>query len=414
MRAEKKWICAIAVLAIAAALLSAVLVRRNMGSGGEGTQRDGGSSELGGLSGTADGGTPENGMGLSGSGENGAGLSGGGGEGEPYGNGGAAGDPAGNGAGTAADGSRTGMTAGGTGTGTAAGGTGEAGTSGADGSGTEQAAVPPAGLTVSGSALRGNAVASGKVPGGTAGRSAEPYGGGTAGQSGGTGTDQLAGGGTGDLTYVISRLERQYEAEDRTAIFRVKISYPVFYGSQAGIPDINGFFEAWAQSRLEECETGEDSTRQTALEVYRGSRDSGWRSPWSENYEVRDVTAWDGYVSVLTDACLDGGGDSGIPYREAWVFRLSDGQQAGLSEITQRERAEWEPLLRARFGDLVREDGQGRFYADAAEKLAGYDMGKAGYYFTEAGIAFYLPPYEVAPYAAGYVETVIPYGEIAG
>ncbi len=351
MRAEKKWICVIAILAVAVILLTAILLRRDgrtegeNENGGEGlplqteSAFDGDGSEAY-ERGTADRaeGAAENGSPSQGFGEEG--------------------------------------------TGAAAGGKGAKAAGGSSGTAAD--------LNVSGSAVRGQQVRAGQDRG------------------------ELAGGGTGDMTYVISRLERQYEAEDQTAIFRVKISYPVFYGQQAGLADINDFFKKWAQEKLEECESGEDSTRRTALEVYRESRDSGWKAPWSENYEVRDVTVWDNYVSVLTESCLDGGSDSGVPYREVWVFRLLDGQRAGLTEITGKERGEWEALLRARFGELVKQDDSGRFYADAAEKLAEYDMGKADYYFTKTGIAFYLQPYEIAPYAAGYVETVIPYGEITG
>ena len=357
MRAEKKWICVIAALGAAAVLLAGILALRNGGPGDKAEGKAEGNS----------GGMPQT--------ETAS----------------AEGGPEARAPGQAEPGRAEGADDGGYGPQTS-GEKGSGAAAGAYGSGTQGggSSAPEADLNVSGSAVRGQTVDAGRTG------------------------DELAGGGTGDMTYVISRLERQYEAEDQTAIFRVKISYPVFYGQQTGIADINGFFEEWARKTLEECESGEGSTRQTALEVYRESRDSGWEAPWSEAYEVRDVTAWNGYVSVLTESSLDGGGSSGIPYREVWVFRLSDGQQTGLSEITGKERGEWEALLRARFAELVKRDGPDRFYADAGEKLADYDMEKAGYYFTETGIAFFLQPYEIAPYAAGYVETVIPYGEIAG
>ena len=343
MRAEKKWICVIAALGAAAVLLAGILALRNGGPGDKAEGKAEGNS----------GGMPQTESASAGDGPEARTP----GQAEP---GRAMG---------AGDGGYGPQTSGEKDSGAAAYASGTAGGG---------SSAPEADLNVSGSAVRGQTVDADRVG------------------------DELAGGGTGDMTYVISRLERQYEAEDQTAIFRVKISYPVFYGQQTGIADINGFFEEWARKTLEECESGEGSTRQTALEVYRESRDSGWEAPWNEAYEVRDVTAWGGYVS------------SGIPYREVWVFRLSDGQQTGLSEITGKERGEWEALLRARFAELVKRDGPDRFYADAGEKLADYDMEKAGYYFTETGIAFFLQPYEIAPYAAGYVETVIPYGEIAG
>ena len=38
-------------------------------------------------------------------------------------------------------------------------------------------------------------------------------------------------------------------------------------------------------------------------------------------------------------------------------------------------------------------------------------MLKAGYYFTDTGIVFYLAPYEIAPYSSGYVEISVSYEE---
>lgn len=223
--------------------------------------------------------------------------------------------------------------------------------------------------------------------------------------------DQLAGGGTGDITYEVQHTEKHYEADDGTAIFKLKLSYPVLMGDGEGIRKINSFFKDWSAKKLEEYEADENSTRQSALEVYRESRDAGWAGPWGEEYEVSSVKAWAGYVSVLLDSYLYEGGAHGMPYREGHVFRLSDGQQVELSRLTGKTQADWDKLLRARFSDLVSEGKEAMYYEDALELLKERDMKDTGYYFTDTGIVFYLPPYEIAPYSTGYVEIVIPFEE---
>lgn len=226
-----------------------------------------------------------------------------------------------------------------------------------------------------------------------------------------TQADRLAGGGTGELTYEVSSLDRQYTAEDGTVIFQAKISYPSFSGPAEGTEAINLFFRNWVAAKIREYEEGEDSLWHSALEVYRESRDSGWMGPWSEEYRVSSVRVQGGYLSVLLDSYLEEGGAHGMPCREGYVFRVRDGQPVDLTEMSEMTRVEWDKLLRARFADLIDKEDASLFYEDASERIKTYDMGRADYYFAADGIVFYLAPYEIAPYATGYVEILIPYEE---
>lgn len=221
--------------------------------------------------------------------------------------------------------------------------------------------------------------------------------------------NRLLGGSSQKVTYEVRFLEKEYEADDGTAIFRLKLSWPVLLGSEGGIDEINAFFEKWAQEKIREYEADENSTRQSALEVYRESRGVGWAGPWGEEYRVSSVGVCAGYASILMDSYLYEGSVHKMPYREDYAFDLSDGHRIGLTEMSAQTQEEWEKLLRKKFLEkLSREDG---YYADAREIVEKFDFAKAGWYFTDAGIAFYLPPYTIAPYDAGYVEVIVPFEE---
>lgn len=224
--------------------------------------------------------------------------------------------------------------------------------------------------------------------------------------------DQLIGGSAGTVNYAVNFVEKQYEAEDGTAIFKMSMAYPIFEGEEEGVMQINRFYQDWSEQKVKEYEEDEDSTRQSALEVYRESRDAGWPGPWTENYEVSSVKTWNGYVSVLMDSYLYEGGAHGMPYREGHVFRLSDGQEVELADLTNKDQGEWDKILRARFADRIAQGEEAEFFEDALESIKVRDMKDVGYYFTETGIAFYLPPYEVGPYSTGYVEVEVPFDEI--
>lgn len=223
--------------------------------------------------------------------------------------------------------------------------------------------------------------------------------------------DRLAGGSVGKADFTVGYVEKEYEAEDGAVIFELKIAYPIMAEESEGMRAINTFFEAWKDGKLREYESDENSTRQSALEVYRESRDAGWQGPWGERYDVASVKTWGGYLSVLMDSYLDEGGAHGMPYREGHVFRMSDGQEVKLAGLTEKTQEDWEKLLRARFADKIARGEEGEFYDDAIELIKERDMSDVGYYFTETGIAFYLPPYEISPYSTGYVEIVVPFDE---
>ncbi|HJA30110.1 MAG TPA: RsiV family protein [Candidatus Eisenbergiella pullicola] len=226
-----------------------------------------------------------------------------------------------------------------------------------------------------------------------------------------TGQDRLAGGSSGELTYAVQRIEREYQADDGTPIFLAKLSWPAFDGEGEGIEAINRYFESWAQDKLTEYADAQNSTRQAALEVYRESRNLSWTGPWGESYEVEAVRTHGDYVSVLMASFLEEGSAHGLPYREDHLFRMSDGKSVGICEMTGKDQEEWNRLLRERFSQAVMEGDRSLYYDNALETLRTYDMRKAGYYFTDTGIVFYLAPYEIAPYSSGYVEISVSYEE---
>lgn len=216
-----------------------------------------------------------------------------------------------------------------------------------------------------------------------------------------TDTGQLSGGGVGSVTYEVGYVEKQYEAEDGTAIFEVKIAYPILMGEDDASKVINTYYEEWKNRKLKEYESDENSTRQSALEVYRESKDAGWQGPWGEHYEVSSVKTWNGFLSILMNSYLYEGGAHSMPYREGHLFRLSDGQELKLSDLGGKTQEDWEKVMRARFAEQIAEGAEGEFYEDSAEMIKERDMSDAGYYFSDTGLVFYLPPYEIAPYSTG-------------
>ena len=225
--------------------------------------------------------------------------------------------------------------------------------------------------------------------------------------------DQLSGGGSSTVVFEIKNVERQYQADDGAVIFEASLSYPVLQGPGQSAMKVNDYFQLWAAEKIREYETEETSVRQSALEVYRESRDFGWRGPWKEVHQVRSVKAVDGYLSVLLESHLDEGGVEGMPFREGHIFRLSDGENVEIEEISKLSRAQWNDRLRKEFAQKIEDGGGKEYYEEAGELIQTLEMSDVGCYFAESEIVFFLPPYEIGPYETGYVEIGIPYDEAA-
>ena len=228
------------------------------------------------------------------------------------------------------------------------------------------------------------------------------------------GKEKIIGGSTQELIYEVENETKTYQAEDGTVIFEAKLAYPTMIGDSENLLAINEFFLKWRDEKIREYENDDDSTWHSALEVYRESRDFGWMGPWSEEYMVTSVAAQNDYISVLLDSYLYEGGNHGIPYRESFWFRQSDGRRVSLMRESGLGENEWERMLEARFLELVNEAEPGTYYSDADRILADVDWDEIGSYYGDSGIVFYLPPYEIGPYASGYAEVKISYDEIFG
>lgn len=218
---------------------------------------------------------------------------------------------------------------------------------------------------------------------------------------------RLIGGGSGSITYQVKTVQENFRAEDGTVLYQLQLSWPYLAGKEDGIVQVNRFFEAWKSEKLRSYEADEDSIRQSALEVYRESKDSGWTGSWTERYRVSRVCTKGNFVSILLDSELKEGALRKIPHRESYVFDLESGQQVALNELLGVSKEEGYQLLQEAYRDKLREN-PAIYYADAGEKIAALNPEKIGWYFTETAVVCYLEPYTIALPEEGYVEAELP------
>lgn len=160
-----------------------------------------------------------------------------------------------------------------------------------------------------------------------------------------------------------------------------------------------------------------DSVRE-ALSYMDEDEEIHWMAENSQPYSVTFViNGSDGityldenYVCIRTDGYEYSGGAHGMPNREYFVFDRNSGERLTLADIVETPVEDLQKLVGTAFRKLAEETS---FSFESPEDLefivsdsVSYD---SPFFLTEEGVGFFYTPYEIAPYAAGFPEVVIPY-----
>ena len=159
-----------------------------------------------------------------------------------------------------------------------------------------------------------------------------------------------------------------------------------------------------------------------------------WDSPCEEHQEHPEwYTVTDDYtvstVRIINDKYLAvdmggewyGGGAHGMPMRNQHLFDLESGEEKTIVDFYTGTNDDFKALVAYKTKeDFLSYDEYGSPYfagdADAVYDQAyeSADLGRGTVDFAEDGIYYYYPPYEMGPYAAGYIDVFISYEELLG
>ncbi|MDR0906311.1 MAG: DUF3298 domain-containing protein [Oscillospiraceae bacterium] len=119
------------------------------------------------------------------------------------------------------------------------------------------------------------------------------------------------------------------------------------------------------------------------------------------------VTEDDGFLTLTLDGYVYSGGAHGLPLRDTYVISLAESKRYALKDLF-KNGADYEKLLIAELNKLRAADSEkyeavDKIDADNFKYLGGY-----GFYLTDDALVIYFQPYEVGPYAAGFVDFEVP------
>jgi hypothetical protein len=140
----------------------------------------------------------------------------------------------------------------------------------------------------------------------------------------------------------------------------------------------------------------------------------------TEDYNVSEVNIIDDrYLAVNMSGYWYGGGAHGMPMRNQYLFDLETGEELFFTDFYTGTEEEFKTMIAEKtvedyesYGDFppyYATDDMDQLYEDAYNYAW---LGENNIEFTDDGIIYYYAPYEMGPYAAGYIEFTIFYVEL--
>ena len=185
----------------------------------------------------------------------------------------------------------------------------------------------------------------------------------------------------------------------------VDLEWLVIDGRFPGAARINKILEK--EQQLNIAYENENAAYQDELYIEYGEEYS--LSAFSLDSNISPIYYWDGmYLSFVQQSYDYSGGAHGMPYWNGYVFNLHTGEQLGLSDIVSDDEIQIKGLVTQYFTEMYNKDPD-MYWDDAVDTVFEYTTLDSQFYLTEEGIVFYFGPYELASYAAGFQEIVVPY-----
>lgn len=210
------------------------------------------------------------------------------------------------------------------------------------------------------------------------------------------------------------KYEKTYKLDDGTVYYELSFAYPVVSGTKAADKinqEITRQRKAWLKEAKSK-ETDYEASYKEYLDYLKTSEDEA--RTWTNSDQVSyDVMTNDGkYFSVLMSGYEYTGGAHGMPYRIAMTFDAKTGEKLTAAKILGTTEKKLNAKVRNLY--LKKYDKQGAeagFYGEGTEgrntlKEALKPMKfNDAFYVKNGKLVFYVYPYELGPYAAGFIET---------
>lgn len=212
------------------------------------------------------------------------------------------------------------------------------------------------------------------------------------------------------------KYEKTYKLDDGTVYFEAKGVFPVISDDSAAAKKINQVLTKEKNKWIRTTRTEAEEAKSFLADI---SRDDTMEMPeWSSSDEIAyEITSNNGkYFSVLMSSYVFTGGAHGLPYRIALTFDAKTGEKLTAAKLFGTTKNKVNKKARNLYLKLYDKKGiEAGFYGDdifsgkkardvLKDALASMDFNNK-FYVKNGKAVFYADPYELGPYAAGFIET---------
>lgn len=218
---------------------------------------------------------------------------------------------------------------------------------------------------------------------------------------------------TGGLEITMKTYERTYKTKSGLVYKTVSYQYPVVSGDSGAAAAINKFYAAQKKKWIKESKSNLADAKADVTQIAKDSGNDG--RYYSDSVTCEITSQDDRYLSVMQTGYEYALGAHGMPYRISYILDAKTGQKvtaARLLGMTKKEVNEKVYSLYLQKKKKLEDSDENPFFPTASDKdflksMEGIDFNKNRYYLKNGKLRFFVDPYALGPYAAGFIEVAV-------
>lgn len=209
------------------------------------------------------------------------------------------------------------------------------------------------------------------------------------------------------LKLTMKTFKKEYKTEDGLVYKEISFEYPSAEDKSEAAQALNKFYKnllsKWKKEAVKDLEDAE--------EIITENKDIGRH--YSDQVTCEIICNDKDYISVLQTGYEYTMGAHGLPYRYTYIFDAKTGKKVSAASLLGMSKNKLNQKVRSLYlkkYDNTQKAEDYMFYQDRSEVKATLDktdFNQNLYYLKNGKVRFYVYPYAVGPYAAGFIEVAV-------
>lgn len=209
------------------------------------------------------------------------------------------------------------------------------------------------------------------------------------------------------LKLSMKTFKKEYKTDDGLLYKEISFEYPVAEGSSEAAQTLNKFYKnllsKWKKAATEDLKEAE--------EIVSEAKDNGGH--YADQVSCEITCNDKDYISVLQLGYDYTMGAHGMPYRYTYVFDAKTGKKVSAASMLGLSKSKLNQKVRSLYMkkyDKTQKAEDYMFYPNKDEvktTLEKINFNQNLYYLKNGKVRFYVDPYAVGPYAAGFIEVAV-------